>query len=366
MSDEHPGAGSYIDRHGKRRWRFRHGKRTVSLPGAPGEPAFEAAYLAAVEGRPLPKPASVVRLPTASAPMSLRAAWRVLRTDDPEWKALGPAIKEAQTRIAERFLLMPVVEGESLTFGDVEVAHLKRKHVKALLARRSETPHAAAHLLRVIRKLIGVALDQEWIEQDPTYRLKYRPAYGGWKAWPAEMLDRFEARWPVGSTPRLVYSLALYFGHRRSDVTRVRPADFLAAGINAPGANVIQQKTGKALWLPIHPNLADALEAIPDFDGREFVVLTQWGKPFSAKALGMRMQAWTKAAGIPPGYTLHGLRKTLGKVLAEHHATTRELMDMLGHDNIEHAELYSREAEQRLMASAAMEKIWNWRRKPAG
>jgi hypothetical protein len=63
---------------------------------------------------------------------------------------------------------------------------------------------------------------------------------------------------------------------------------------------------------------------------------------------------------------LHGLRKTLGKALAEHRATTRELMDMLGHDNIEHAELYSREAEQRLMASSAMEKIWNWRRKTVG
>jgi integrase len=72
------------------------------------------------------------------------------------------------------------------------------------------------------------------------------------------------------------------------------------------------------------------------------------------------------AAGIPPGHTLHGLRKTLGKALAEHGATTRELMDILGHDNIEHAELYSREAEQRLMASAAMEKLLTWRRPKAG
>jgi hypothetical protein len=43
-------------------------------------------------------------LPTAAAPRSLKAAWRILRTDDPEWRALGPAIKDAQTRIAERLL----------------------------------------------------------------------------------------------------------------------------------------------------------------------------------------------------------------------------------------------------------------------
>lgn len=361
MSDIHPFAGSYLDRHGKRRWRFRRAGKTVQLPEQPGHPAFEAAYTAAIEGRTAPKSAKVYRLPTVASPRSLRAAWHILRTDDHEWKALGPAIREAQTRIAERFLTTPVVESEPLLFGDVEVEHLKRKHIKALLARRSGTPHAAAHLLRVIRKLVGVALDQEWIETDPTYRLKYRPAYGGWKAWPDEMLDKFETRWAIGTTPRLVYSLALYFGHRRADLTCVRPAD-----IKVAAGNVVQQKTGKALQLPIHANLREVLDAVPDMDTREFVVLTQFGKPFSAKALGMRMQKWTKAAGIPAGYTLHGLRKTLGKALAEHGATTRQLMEMLGHDNIEHAELYSREAEQRLMAEAGMEKLLNWRRRTAG
>jgi integrase len=303
----------------------------------------------------------VVRLPTGTVPKSLKAAWLILRRDDPEWQALGPAIKTAQTRIIERFLTMRIAEGEVLTYGQVPVEHLRRKHVKALIARKSDTPHAAAHLLRAIRKLVGVALDQEWIENDPTYRLKYRPEYGGWKAWPSEMLDKFEARWQIGTTPRLVYSLALYFGHRRSDVTRVRPSDFEAAA-----GNVVQKKTRKRLRIPMHPNLVEVLDAIPDLASREFVVMTQYGKPFSPKALGMRMQDWTKAAGIPPGHTLHGLRKALGKALAEHGATTRQLMDVLGHDDIEHAELYSREAEQRVMAEAAMQKLANWRRKPRG
>ncbi|MBW7966763.1 tyrosine-type recombinase/integrase [Bradyrhizobium sp. BR 10261] len=356
---DYPHADSYQDRHGKPRWRFRRSGRTVSLPGAPGEPAFDAAYRDALEGREKRQPAPVVRLPGQTVPRSLKAAWLILRQHDPEWQALGPDIKTAQTRIAERFLTTPVVEGEALTFGEVAVEHLRRKHVKALLAARSETPHAAAHLLRVIRKLVGIALDQEWIEIDPTYRLKYRPAYGGWKAWPDEMLDRFEAHWPIGTTPRLVYSLALYFGHRRSDVSRVKPADLAETS-----HNVVQQKTGKALTLPIHPNLADVLAAIDDLPQREFVAMTAWGKPFSAKGLTVRMRDWTKAAGLPPGYTLHGLRKTLGKALAEHEATTRQLMDVLGHDNMEHAELYSREAEQKKMAAAGMQKLMNWRRKP--
>jgi site-specific recombinase XerC len=71
----------------------------------------------------------------------------------------------------------------------------------------------------------------------------------------------------------------------------------------------------------MHPNLVAALEAAPKRG--DTVVVTQYGSPFSHKALGMRMQEWTAQAGIKPGYTLHGLRKTLGKLLAESGATTR-------------------------------------------
>ena len=349
MTDKYPHAGSYQDRHGKRRWRFRRAGKTIQLPGSPGQPEFEAAYAAALEGRAVQR-AEVHRLPTAAAPKSLRAAWRILISDTPDWKALDPETQHAQTLIAERFLRSPVVEGEPLTFGEVAVANLQRKHIKAILARRANTPHAAAHLLRIIRKLTGIALDQEWIEYDPTYRIKCRPAYKGWKAWSDDSRAAFEKRWPLGTTPRTVYALALYFGHRRSDVALVKWADLeVAAG------NVVQSKTGKALWIPMHPELAKALEATPRRG--EYVVITQYSKPFSAKALGMRMQDWTEQAGLAPGHTLHGLRKTLGKMLAEAGATTRELMAILGHDDIAHAELYSREAEQRRLASEGMRKL---------
>ena len=77
MTDKYPHAGSYQDRHSKRRWRFRRAGKTIQLPGSPGQPEFEAAYAAALEGRPVQR-AEVHRLPTAAAPKSLRAAWRIL------------------------------------------------------------------------------------------------------------------------------------------------------------------------------------------------------------------------------------------------------------------------------------------------
>lgn len=51
------------------------------------------------------------------------------------------------------------------------------------------------------------------------------------------------------------------------------------------------------------------------------------------------MAHWTNLEELPAGLTMHGLRKSLGVYLAEAEASTRQLMEMLGHDNIEHAEL---------------------------
>jgi integrase len=375
MTEAYPNASSYEDRHGKVRWRYRRkGQKTIQLPGAPGQEEFDAAYFAAVEGRQIQK-ATVHRLPTAAVPgllgavegghiqkatvhrlsavpRSLGAAYEILITSDLAWKRLSPGTRHQHKLVAERFLKTPVVLGEPQTFGEVPIVNLRRKDIKKILAKRIDTPHAANFVLRIIRKLTGVALDEEWIEHDPCYRVKFRPRYKGWKAWPAEVRQAFEKCWPLGSTPRTVYAVALYFGHRRTDVARMKWGD-----LEAGAGNVVQSKTGKALWIPMHPDLKAALEAVGPGDPGAYVLLTQYGRPFSPKGLGMRMQAWTRKAGLPPGFTLHGLRKSLGTMLAENGATTKEVMAILGHDNMKHTELYTKEAEQKKLALSGMKKL---------
>lgn len=93
------------------------------------------------------------------------------------------------------------------------------------------------------------------------------------------------------------------------------------------------------------------------------ILMTQYGEPFSPKSLMGMMAHWTKLAELSQAYTLHGLRKTLGKMLAEGGASTRQLMKILSHDDIEHAELYSREAEQVFMATEGMDKVGPWNRR---
>ena len=58
------------------------------------------------------------------------------------------------------------------------------------------------------------------------------------------------------------------------------------------------------------------------------------------------MAAIRSLARLPKGLMLHGLTKSLDVYLAEAEASTRQLMDVLSHDDIDRAELHSREASQ--------------------
>ncbi|TAA50914.1 tyrosine-type recombinase/integrase [Shinella sp. JR1-6] len=350
MEENRPYLSSFTDRHGTTRWRYRRGKTTISLKGFPGDTAFEEAYQAAIEGR-TPRTAAVVAMPGAAMPGTFRAAWaKVKRT--PEWLSLDAASVTKNTTLAEIFLELPVLDGQPELWGDMPVRDMKRRHVKEILGRYSSTPHKAKHLVVTIRKMLLVALDEEWIETDPTWKLNYRPEYKGWRAWTDREREMFEARWPIGTTPRTAYSLALWLGNRRSDVARLRWDWF---DFKNGTVTLITKKGDKTLILPITPMLKEALAPLDRKSGT--VLVTAYGEAFSEKSITGRMADWTHSAGMPKGCTMHGLRKTLGKMLAETGATTRQLMETLGHDDIAHAELYSRAAEQQRLARDGMTKV---------
>ena len=166
--------------------------------------------------------------------------------------------------------------------------------------------------------------------------------HGPWARWrPTKSVGPPEQR-------RAVYALALWQGHRRGDIAALRPED-----VAGDLMRMRQQKTDKDMTLPIVASLREVLDAT-DMSGKT-ILQTAYKKPFSAKSLTGHMALWTKKAGLEPGCTIHGLRKTLGKLMAEGGASTRELMGALGHDDIAHAELYTREAEQARLAKQGIE-----------
>lgn len=120
----------------------------------------------------------------------------------------------------------PSFASESLRLPRIRGGYTSRgRHLKMIVASMSDRPHAARRWLIVIRKMIGAALDEEWIESDPAHRLKYRPPPTHcWRAWTAAEREAFAKRWTIGTTPRLCYALALWLGPRRKDIAALATA----------------------------------------------------------------------------------------------------------------------------------------------
>ncbi|MER9292229.1 site-specific integrase [Mesorhizobium sp. M0510] len=80
------------------------------------------------------------------------------------------------------------------------------------------------------------------------------------------------------------------------------------------------------------------------------VLKNAYGHPFAEKSLTGMMAHWHKQAGIPEGYTLHGLRRTFGTYLAECNIQARAIMEAMGHSSMTVTDEYVREANKKRMA----------------
>ena len=87
------------------------------------------------------------------------------------------------------------------------------------------------------------------------------------------------------------------------------------------------------------------------FDGPALIERARAG----CSALTVLISAATKAAGLPPPECVaHGLRKAALRRLAEHGATSKEMQAISGHRTLAEIERYTRQADQRRLASAAI------------
>jgi len=355
---DYPGVSDMVDRHGKTRWRLRRKQqKDVMLPGEPFTAEFDRAYENAVLGR-----SEVVSFPNAANPRTLKAAYRLLMQTD-EWKSLEDKSKTRYQQTIERILDISFDDKEAL--GDGPVEDLKRSHIKNVLSDFRDTPHMERVVLICLRKLIMVAIEEEWIEVDPTYKMTRSPKTDGHKAWTPEAMAKFERKWKIGTPQRTAYALALWLGNRASDVIRLRWDHQTVKHVTVDGVvhevegfEFVQfkgRKRGKKMFLPMTSMLAD--ELAPLSRETETVLVSERKSAYRDGSISTQFAKWCGKADIDPGYTMHGLRKALGVKLAEADASTRQLMEMLGHNNIAFAELYSREASQVRLAVQAMEKV---------
>lgn len=326
----------FRDRKGLVRYYFRRpgGKRTP-LPGPPGSIEFQAAYAAAENERRDPATRQRGEDGTFDRLLSLYFG-------SPGFKKLKASTRQAYRLSMERLV---VLEG----LGPRKVADLRLKHVETIVGRRAETPAAANKARKNLHILMAYAMRLEWRRDDPTKGV-VRFTEGMHHTWTDDEVAQFEARWPVGTIECTAFALLLYTGQRIGDVAGIRISDVDGAGIS-----FVQQKTGTALHVPLHPVLREALAAWPR--SHMMVLTTAYGKPFSVKGLGNKMAKAIAGAGLPERCVAHGLRKAAARRLAEAGCSANEIASITGHASLAEVSRYTRAADQRKLGPQAIARL---------
>ncbi len=328
----------FIDRHGRRRYYFRRDRGPrIPLPGLPGSAEFLAAYQAALAGEEARQAAPKLRGQPGTFDRLVQDYFT-----SADFKRLGASTQRPYTLVIER-----LIHDEKI--GHRLVAEMTREHVKRIVAKRSATPGAANDVLKKLKILVHFAIDNGWRTDDPTLRIK-KFAAGEFHTWTDEEIASFEARWPVGSMPRLAFALLVCTGQRRSDVVGMAWTDVQDGAIR-----VVQRKTGAKLWVALHPALANILADTPH--AAETILTTAFGKPFTSNGFGNFMADKIAAAGLPDRCVTHGLRKAASRRLAEAGCSANEIAAITGHTTLAEVSRYTKAAEQRHLARAAIERL---------
>lgn len=179
------------------------------------------------------------------------------------------------------------------------------------------------------------------------------------RPWTSAELDTVLTRAPASI--RLAVLLAACTGMREGDVIR-----FLWSGYDGSGIEFRQRKPGVPHWLPAHRQLREALDTTREtLDERRrrhaVVVLGERGRPFTSNGFQSRffkfIRKLEKEGAVRSGLTFHGLRHTVGKMLAEAGCDTRTIAAVLGHATEEMARKYSEAEDRRRRVVGAIRKL---------
>lgn len=343
-------------RHGRPRWYVRvddgslkggrrvRGKR-IRILGEYGSDEFMAAYRAAIAGVPLPTKKDAART------NSIRWLIAQYRNSAP-WKSLGPNTRKQREQVFRQI---------EATAGDDHISSFTQGAIVAGRDRRADRPEAAKSFMKAIRGLCAWAVEAKHMPFDPSAgvkNLKIKKS-GGFKIWEEAWVDKYYARWPLGTKERVWVDVIMYSGLRRGDAVRYG-RQHISGGKGPIGARrgigrIKVQKSGETVQatLPILDVLADTLEAGPIGD-MTFIV-GERGLPLTKESFGNYFRDACVAAGVPG--RAHGLRKLAATRAANNRATVKELQALFAWVDIKMPQLYTETADRELLGIEAIEKM---------
>jgi enterobacteria phage integrase len=287
----------------------------------------------------MPPPASTKSKIKQDAPGTIGALIASYKATG-QYKALSETSKAGYTSRLEAI---------RVEHGHRAVAGLDKDRINSvILGPFADRPGAALDTLKKLRILIKHAIDKGWLKHDPSAGIK-RAKLNEIRAWTDAEMTAFERRWPLGTKQRTAYALMLNMGTARVDT------HLLTWHQVDEGAHYTRRKTGVPVEMAIADDLREVLAATP----REHVTVinTVYGKPFTVDGFSRFMRDAITSAGLPLDCQPHGLRKTLGRLLADAGCSAHDIMAAMGHTTLAEAERYTREADRRRGGKRAVTKL---------
>ena len=236
-------------------------------------------------------------------------------------------------------------------FGEARIAQFLPRNVADIIDEKAKTaPAGAKVLLTALRAFTRYCLGAGLLRKDPAADVlppkhKSKPIY----TWDEDQIAAFEARWPIGSLPRLALALHLYTGQRLSDTTQMGWQHVRNGMIH-----ITQEKTKTPVSIPVHIELQRILDALPR--NNLTFLLNGNGAPFKHGYVA-RFKEWCLAAALPAECTSHGLRKAACRRLAEAGYSVHEIASISGHKTLGEIERYTRAVNCEHLARRAIAAI---------
>jgi integrase len=331
-----------VDRHGKRRVRFRKGAFSIYLTGTPWSDDFMRQHAAAMDGLKV----QATEIGASRTKAGSFDALCVSYYRSPEFRGLKPSTQVMRRNIIERFRAARAPNAAE-TYGSKPVKRLKRSHISDIIGAKADTPEAANNLLKVLRVLLDYAVGQDIIDSNPAAGVKkYRSQGEGFHTWSEGEIAAFEAHHAVGTKARLALALLLYTAQRRGDVVRMGWQH-----VTDDAIAVRQEKTDSPLLVALHPKLLRVLASVPRTN-LTFLV-TEKGAPFTSAGFGNWFRDRCNEAGLPQ-CAAHGLRKAETVRLVEAGCSNEQIKAITGHRSDSALAPYKRGADQRRLSRQAL------------
>ncbi|MBC2668734.1 tyrosine-type recombinase/integrase [Novosphingobium piscinae] len=220
--------------------------------------------------------------------------------------------------------------------------------------------HAARKLRKELVRLFEFARKLKMLDHNPAadsekVRVPVEQRTTGFHAWTEDEIQQFRQHWALGTKQRLAMELYLWTDQRRCDVYKMGRNQIEGGCIP-----VTQEKTGKLIWVPLAPQLLEAIVAMSPADTSPFCfIVSRKGTAYTKESFGNWFKDACVEAGLPH-CNGHGLRKATLRRMAELQMSNKTMKSLSGQERDETLAGYIATADQKRLAAAAIRELAAW------